>query len=245
MRILTIDIETIPNKVWSWELYKAFIGPEQVIEPGRVICFSAKWLDDDVTMFSSEYRAERSLMVAKAWKLLGEADAVIHYNGTTFDVPKLNREFELYHLGPPPPYKQIDLLQTARKVFSLSSNKLGYVVKEFGVGEKVANEGWPLWQACIDGDADAWERMERYNRGDVIATEALYRRWLPWIPSVPSFGAFTGTDVCPACGSTELVRQGYAMTRTGRYQRYQCPQCGKWSRATRRESGTKITEVAA
>lgn len=244
MRQLVIDIETVPHVAYTWDLWRANIPAAQIIEPSHVICFAAKWVGEPGIFFKSEFHDGREVMVKTAWELLNEADSAIHYNGESFDIPKLNREFQLASLGPPAPYKQVDLLKVARKQFSFASNKLDFVSKELGSGAKLTHEGWPLWAKCIAGDASAWARMRRYNKQDVRITERVYRRLLPWIPGLPSFGAFTGEDVCPACGSGSLVRQGHAFTRTGRYQRYQCADCGHWSRATRRDAGTQITEAA-
>ena len=44
-------------------------------------------------------------MIKGIHKLLDECDAVIHYNGSKFDIPTLNKEFLLHGLHPPAPYK--------------------------------------------------------------------------------------------------------------------------------------------
>ena len=35
---------------------------------------------------------------------------------------------------------------------------------------------------------------------------------------------------CPKCGSENLQRRGFATTTVGKYQRYQCKDCGGWLR---------------
>src|SRR6185312_9194312 len=110
-------------------------------------------------------------MIRRAWKLLNEADAVVHYNGKRFDVPRLQREFLKLDMAPPAPFAQIDLLATARRKFSFDSNKLERVADELGIGRKEEHEGFRLWIKCLDGDVNAWERMRRYNVKDVKLTE--------------------------------------------------------------------------
>jgi DNA polymerase elongation subunit (family B) len=244
MRILTIDIETTPNLAHAWRLWDENIGLEQLLEPTEILCWAAKWYGKSKVEFSSEFHDGREAMIQQAWDLLDDADVVLHYNGRRFDVPHLNREFLSLGFDPPAPFQQIDLLETVKRQFKFPSNRLAYVSKALGLGGKVSHEGHALWIGCMAGETAAWERMRRYNIGDVKLTEQLYDRLLPWIQRHPSHGAMSGKDVCPACGSDDLQHRGHSYTRIGSYQRYQCNACGKWSRATRRSSHTKITEVA-
>jgi hypothetical protein len=39
------------------------------------------------------------------------------------------------------------------------------------------------------------------------------------------------SDVCDRCTSVNLRSEGFAFTQTGKYQRYQCRDCGKWGRS--------------
>lgn len=45
MKIVSIDIETSPNIAYTFQLRKAYINPEQIIIPSKILCFAAKWLD--------------------------------------------------------------------------------------------------------------------------------------------------------------------------------------------------------
>jgi len=79
-------------------------------------------------------------MIQAAHDLLSEADAVIHYNGNSFDMPWLHTEFLLAGMPPPEPYKNIDLLLAVRKRFRFVSNKLDYVTQAVGLEGKVHHE---------------------------------------------------------------------------------------------------------
>ena len=74
--------------------------------------------------------------------------------------------------------------------------------------------------------------------------EQLYERLLPWIGGHPSYGALTGADVCTNCGSAHLQHRGYAITSTGRFRRVQCVDCGRWSRSSKAEARTGISQIA-
>jgi hypothetical protein len=232
MKLLLLDIETAPNVVHVWGLWKQNVGINQILDAGYVMCWSAKWLGEEEVYFDSVHRSGPKRMLRGIHKLLEEADAVIHYNGTKFDIPTLNKEFLVHGMLPPATYKQIDLLKTARTQFKFPSNKLDYVAKALGVRQKVKHAGHELWIRCLAGEAKAWEEMEEYNRGDVAVLEDVYFKLLPWIRNHPNVGLYNDVaDVCPHCGGVHLQRRGFAYTGAGKYQRYQCNGCGTWSRS--------------
>src|SRR6185312_2224255 len=101
-----------------------------------------KWLGDPNVEWKGRKPDGHRRMVKAVWKLLDECDAVIHYNGKRFDIPRIQREFLKSGLGPPAPFKQIDLLQTARRQFRFDSNKLEEVAKSLGIGQKQEHEGF-------------------------------------------------------------------------------------------------------
>lgn len=232
MKILLLDIETSPMTAYVWGIWDQNISPNHIIDSSEVLCWAAKWLGEDEIMFDSVHQSKPKAMLKKIYDLISEADAVVHYNGTKFDMPTLNKEFLLYGMDPPAPYKQIDLLKTMRSSFKFPSNKLDYVSQRLGLGKKVEHKGMELWTACLDGDNDAWETMEKYNKQDVVLLEQVYVRVLPWIKQHPNRNLFSDSPCCPTCGHTEVQKRGKAVTTTGSYQRYQCKACGSWSQST-------------
>lgn len=242
MRILAIDIETRPNLGYVWGLWDQNIGLPQLVESKEMMCWAAKWVGQPGVEFRSTHHDGQRQMIERAWELLDDADAVMHYNGRKFDVPHLNREFLRLGLTPPAPFKQIDLMRVVKKEFAFPSNKLAYVSKQLDLEGKVEHEGFDLWIKCMAGDDDAWDRMRKYNEQDVVLLEEAYAKLRPWISSHPSHGAMTGQDVCPNCGSHNLQSRGLAYLRTGSYPRFICGGCGKWSRGSKRVNGTGIVE---
>lgn len=239
-KILTLDIETAPMVVVSFGLFNQNIGINQIHEPGRVIAFGGKWMGSKKVIFRSEFHDGHEKMMKDIHALIDEADIVIHYNGTTFDMPWLNTEFWKLGLLPPSPVQQLDLLKTARKVFRLDSNKLQFFSQAAGLTGKLDHTGMQMWMDIMFGDAKAkakaWKIMKEYNIQDVVTTEELYHEILPWIPNHPHLGAFTsdGMDHCPNCSSTLLQKRGFRFTlQGGAYQQYQCQNCGKWCKNSR------------
>lgn len=201
---------------------------------GYTMCWAAKWLDNDEIMFDSVYHSRPKSMIKRIHTLLDEADAVVHYNGQKFDIPTLNKEFLLHGLPPPAPYKQIDLLRTARKQFRFPSNKLDYIAQTLGLGEKTQHKGHELWVECMAKLPEAWETMQEYNINDVILLEKVYYKLLPWIKGHANHSLHDSVGtVCPNCGGVHYQRRGIAFTIGGSYQRYKCNDCGTWFRNTK------------
>lgn len=233
MKILLLDIETSPNVAHVWGIWQQNVGINQLMESSYVLCWAAKWLGEDELIFDSVHVSKPKKMLQRIHDLISEADAVVHYNGTKFDMPTLNKEFLLHNMNPPAPYKQIDLLRQVRSQFRFPSNKLDYVAKRLDLGKKTSHEGHELWVKCMNKDKDAWFRMEEYNKQDVVLLEKLYIRLLPWIKSHPNHNHQSTGHVCPTCGGTHLQKRGVAVTATSTYQRFQCRGCGSWSQGTK------------
>lgn len=245
-RILTIDIESKPLTVYTWGLFNQNIGINQIKENGGMICVAYKWLGEATTGFLSDFHDGHEKMVREVHKLLSEADIVITYNGDRYDFKRLNNEFLELRMGPPKPYKSIDLIKTNRAQFDLPSRKLDYLAQFVGEGEKNKHSGMDLWVRCFEqNDPDAWEEMREYNLQDVKLTERLYTRLLPWLKHVPHAAMFAGGGtLCPYCGSKALVRDGEYHTLNQTYALYCCDTCEGWSRGTQRLADSVKTREA-
>ena len=174
-------------------------------------------------------------MLREIFKLLEEADAVVTYNGKSFDLKILNKEFALQGWPRPSPYKNIDMLQVVRSQFRFTSNKLGYIGPMFGLGSKSKHQGHELWLNCMNPKSteyeESWKVMEEYNVQDVALLEALYEKLKGWVPNHPSYSALQNEHVCPNCGGKHLQKRGTSITTTLSYRRWQCMGCGSWSRS--------------
>jgi len=238
-RILTIDIETSPMQVWCWQLTgNDFIPPDRIIEPGRVLCFAAKWYGGKSVMFHAEWQEPGPVGMARAaWELLDQADIVVGYNHRRFDLKWLNTLFLREQWGPPSPFDTIDLLPTMRQTFRFPSNSLDHVSRTLEIGHKVEHEGFKLWKLVMAGDRAAQRRMRHYNIHDVELTEQVYDEVRPFIKSHPNVNLHRKERVsaCDKCGSDDLERRGYRRLQTGAYALFRCRTCGGWSRATHAE----------
>lgn len=233
-RILLLDIETAPNKAYFWGgTWKVNINPDWIEANGHVLCWTAKWLGEDEAVFHRLKDGKHKSLLGPMHKLLHEAHAVVHYNGQSFDIPTLNKEFLTHGFTPPSPYKQIDLLLTMREGFRFPSNKLDYICKTLDLGEKMRHEGAQLWMDCMDDKTEAWAKMEAYNRRDVDLLEKLYRKLLPWIKRHPNRAALSGMEVCVYCASPNIKQDKTYTANQLTYKRFTCGDCGGWFRGTK------------
>lgn len=239
-RVLVIDIETAPIFGAVWGLFNNFLSLEQVKEDWFILSYSAKWVGEDEVV----YRDQRNVhpmdndleMLKDVWKLLDEADIVVAHNGRRFDTKKINARFILNGLTPPSPYRVSDTLETAKRNFAFTSNKLAYLTDKLCDTKKRSHSKFPgylLWQQCLIGNAEAWEEMELYNRDDVLSLEELYLIMLPWDDKAPNHGNFVDSEdpVCPKCGGKHLELQAKPYrTNVGQYELFLCHSCKGWSR---------------
>jgi DNA polymerase elongation subunit (family B) len=251
-KILFLDIETQSHLVRAWGLFNQNISINQIQKPGRTLCAAWKWSDNKKVDFASEWDAEEDCglsyveFLKELHTVLSEADIVVTYNGKRFDIPTLYKEFVQHDLSPPAPFHHIDLYQTVKRQFRWASNKLDFVCQQLGLGSKVHHRGMDLWNDVEKKCPKAQRLMEKYNRGDVILLEKLYKRLLPWVKSHPSIPLLSGDSslACPSCGSHHVQERGWRTTKTRRYKRLFCTSCGAWSSSSTADKDLK-TEVAS
>ena len=242
MRVLYFDIETAPSEAVVFGLRQRYINPNQIKQPGYTLCWAASWEGERGIMYAGLDTHSEHSMVGALWELLNEADAVVHYNGTKFDMPTMNREFLRHGLPPVSHCHEIDLLKTVRKRFRFESNKLDYVCRMLGLGAKEQHKGLVLWTECMAGKAKAWRKMQAYNKQDVRLLPKLYKKLLPWITGHPNVGLYKESKmpVCAHCGSTNLdVHEKPFTTKTLKYQSYTCNSCSTPLRSNKSVGSTQ------
>jgi predicted RNA-binding Zn-ribbon protein involved in translation (DUF1610 family) len=234
--IVTLDIETFPNLVYTWGLWKQTVGVNQIVRDWSLASICWKWLGDRKTQYidASEDPADDTAIAQAAWEVLDQADIVIGQNSKHFDIRKLNARFIELGYTPPSPFKQIDTKVEASKVAMFTSNRLEWLSAHLTDAPKDKHKAFPgfdLWSECLKGNPKAWAAMRKYNPKDVIATEKLYLRLRPWMAQHPNVAIYTpdGKTHCPKCGSTKVEHRGSYHTQVTTRARYHCNNCGGWS----------------
>lgn len=234
--IVTLDIETFPNLVYTWGLFKQMVGVNQIVRDWSIASICWKWMGERKTSYldcEADPRDDYALL-EQTWHVLDRADIVIGQNSKHFDIRKLNARFIEAGFGPPSPYKQIDTKVEAAKVAMFTSNRLEWLAAHLTDVPKDKHKEFPgfdLWSECLKGNPRAWAAMRKYNPRDVVATEKVYLKLRPWIVSHPNVAIYQpdGKVRCPKCGSHHVESRGLYHTQVTTRQRYHCTKCGGWS----------------
>lgn len=258
--VVTLDIERVPGHfatTWRgmtvegdfWDLSETRrtmqrrLDPDDVTEWPRTICVAWKWKDERRIEFASEWGDGREGMLRRVWDVYHRAALVQGHNVNAFDTKNLKGEWAMLGLTPPSPWKVYDTLTVARKELRLESNKLDSLCKRFGLSAKTDKYDVATARAAVAGDTKAQRKIERYNKGDIRASEALADWLRPWHRAHPIVGAPSGDErVCTRCGSTDLTLDATRYRAVVMdYGLYLCETCGSWMRAghVARVTGTR------
>jgi RNase_H superfamily len=237
-KVLVFDIETAPIKAYVWGLKDQNIGLNQIIQDWSVLAWAAKWLGEDYVWYADVSKQtdlyDDKRILQRLWHLLDEADIVITQYGSGFDSPRLNARFIMHGMKPPSPYKHLDTYRIVKRVAGFTSNKLEYLTDKLCTKYKKLSHkeftGMSLWVQCLKGNTKAWSVMKKYNIHDVLSTEELYMKLRAWTPAaMPSvYPNMDDRTACPVCGSHHTRKKGLEMTLRGKYQKWNCNDCGKW-----------------
>lgn len=234
MKILHLDIERSPVLATIWALFDLRVGIDQLLGDSEILCCAMSWEGDDHVTFVSKWKHGRKGMLKRIHKALAEADAVVTYNGDRFDLKVLNMEFASVGLGPPAPFKSVDLLKTVKKRFKMTSYKLDYVLRYFKLGAKKQHRGHQLWLDVMNKKVAAYQEMEEYNLRDVTEMKKLFTFLKGWgIVGLPNYAAFHREEVCPECGGNHYQKRGTKLVNMLRYPQFQCNDCGHWFRSNK------------
>lgn len=246
VKILLLDIETIPDLVWVWSLYDD--NAIEVKEHWKIISFAASWYGSRKVLCKAlpDYSNDEEALCQDIWNLLDDADIVVAHNGDRFDIRRINARLIDHGFDPPSPYKTVDTKKEISRVAAFSSNRLDWLAKQLHLGRKVEHNGWPLWRGCIEGDKKAWALMKKYNAHDITIMRNLYERLSPWMRQ-PNVGLYKSGLRCtsPTCGSKNIQQRGYYYARTRIYKKYVCKDCGKWSRSVHADTSRNASMTEA
>lgn len=243
-RIVLFDLETLPDvneviKVWPslsdypGKTLKATItsiicAGYKVFGSGRKTKVLNAW---DYAEWKKDVNDDRKLVKAIRDVLVG-ADAVVTHNGKKFDWKYLQTRIIKHGLDPLPRIAHIDTCELAKRHMYSFNNRLGYLGEQFVSDRKLDNGGWNLWVDVFNRCPKAQKKMSLYCKQDVDLLEKLFLKLRPFALNLPNQAITSGNDhTCPTCGSYNVIKQGTRLTKTKEYHRYQCNECGSWSRS--------------
>jgi DNA polymerase elongation subunit (family B) len=223
--------------IWDYPAYKKPLKPHKATLAGLL-----EALDERITACSKE--------VLKEWsRLVADANIIMGHNSDSFDYKHMFGRLAQYGLPPVPRPQMIDTKKAAKQIGNYQSNKLDDLGELFGTGRKLPHSDYPnaidLWWDCINDVKKAKKHMVAYNEIDVIRTEALYLRLMPYMNNHPNRANITERpDVCPKCESDgPFQSSGWRLTKTAKYRRFQCMNCGTYTSSRTKTEGKGPTYV--
>lgn len=188
-------------------------------------------------------------VIRKVHNVLQDVDLIIGHNSDSFDIKKLNYKFIKYGLDPIDFPATVDTLKAARKYAKASSNSLFYLAKEFGVEMKIQLAPGTM-HAADAGCEKSLKKLVKYNKGDIKSGAELYFKLMPYIKNHPNIAKIMGEKVdldaptCQNCGSSNVFKNGTRTTKTAKYHRYACKDCGSYTKGRNINQPTKAQRKA-
>lgn len=175
-------------------------------------------------------KAERRLLKDVSERLLA-ADVWLTHYGTFYDIPFINTRL-LYHHLPilPPNHAHIDTWKVSRNRLKLRNNRLKTISEFLGTEEEKNAIRPEQWIRALGGHRQSMAYIVEHCRRDVVVLEEAYQRLRPLVLDHPNRGLVDDRGGCTICGEGPLHKRGFHITRTRKYQRYQCRSCGAWSK---------------
>ena len=230
---LFFDIETSPNIGLFWEAgYKKNIDYSNIIKERAIICICYKWEDSkEVGFLTWDSKQCDKKMLQKFTEICNQADELIGHNGDKFDLAWIRTRCLFHRISMFPVYTTIDTLKLSRSKFKFNSNKLDYIAKYLGMGEKIKTE-FGLWKDIVlNKDKEAMSKMIKYCQQDVKLLEKVYKELSTHIFAKTHYGVIFGEDrgSCPECGSDDIIRMCNRVSVSGvKKIQFQCKTCHKF-----------------
>jgi len=219
-------------EILSWDLETSSLNADY----GIILCAGFKIVGKgkpevisiaDYPRYEKDCTDDKQLCKDISERLL-KADCWLTHYGTFFDIPFLNTRL-LYHGLPPvpPTHAHIDTWRTSRNRLKLRNNRLVTIQEFFETDTAKDSVKGPIWIKAISGDKKALQYVINHCRKDVLALEEVYNKLRPLIIQHPR----REHGDCKVCGSSKLQSRGFHWTEGNKYRRFQCMDCGRWSRS--------------
>lgn len=217
-----------------------YLPHDNIVIERHLYCIGYKWVGEkkihSISILDDPKRFKKNIhddfyVLDEFRKIVEQADAVVYHHGDKFDLPMINGRLIKNGLPPMPKVPSFDTKKIASQNFRFNSNRLDYLAKFLGYKGKMANPS-DLWIKAFQGDVDALKHMEKYCRQDIDINEFIYEKLMPFVKNQKvNANMFLEGARCPNvnCAKTNLQWRGYNRTRTTKYRRFVCLDCGAWS----------------
>lgn len=220
IKILFLDIETLPSIMVSYSRKTSYISPKQIIQHGMMASFQYAYGRGEVINMnlrdmgcipdSGVIRPDHALPLVEFMRnLVEDADIVIGHNGKRFDIGKLYSYLIKHECAPMHQPDVFDTLQAARRIGMHESNTLDDLAHYYGIRRKLAGGmSYDVGIKALCGDAETWQKIIDYGDNDVDMLRELYLKIRPHSignlhPNMNLFFEDHKTR-CVVCGSSNV-----------------------------------------
>ncbi len=210
---------------------------------GKILCIGYKWVGKPrvycPTILDYEQPHGRKLsdeqLVDDFVEVYKEADYTVAHYGQRYDLPMINSKLVKYNKKPLPPTPLIDTWKFARYQMKMHSNRLAAISEYLGTESQKTEISYDDWLDAAAGDPKSIREVVDHCKKDVLTLEEVFLKIKAFIPDLPATNLLASgrPDVCTNCGQDSLQQNGWRTTRTRRYPRFVCTNCGKWHKGTK------------
>lgn len=242
-RVLIFDIETSHDILASYGLREQYHSAESILQDWYIICAKWKWhgskkiyaasVLDDMKRFKKNC-ADDFVVIKAIHELMSEVDVVVGHNIHRFDWKMFYTRVMFHRLKPLKMPLFICTLKETKKISRHSAHSLKHLARYYGLKPKPEHSrGMGL--KILKGEIAATKECVDYCGGDIETTEEYYDFIRPYMMSHPNHNLWRGDGVecCPKCGSTDIQKRGFRTTINGKFQSYQCTDCGSWMQGSK------------
>lgn len=252
VKILYLDLEYTFALSGHYDNWGVNIAQDAKVRESHLLSYSYAWNNGEVkgeilkaediqkdvlrSILNNDPKTELDFdMTLKLWHLLDQCDIVVAHNGRGYDIKQLNSLFLKYGLCLPSPYKVVDTLAIAKKMFKLPFKNLKYLAEFLGVTQKIETGGAKFWKlAAIGYSEEIMNEVLEYNKGDIETLREVYMKLRMYNNDGVNVAAFSSCDEvrCPSCGDSDLSKLNKQATTTRhQYDVYRCNHCQALSRS--------------
>jgi hypothetical protein len=226
-KILIYDLEVSPCIFWGWGTGTQYVGAQNLMEHGKIICISYSFMDEDKlhSLHWDNKQCDRK-MIEQFVKIAETADFIVGHNGDNFDKKWINARAAYHELPTLHGVRTEDTYKMIKREFKLPSYKLSFVCPYFGLNQKLSTDS-SLWQdVTFKKDKLALKDMVTYCENDVAILKQLYQRIFKYVKHKYNYSVSTNDpNCCPRCGSVEIRKRGFTYTATSKFQMHECMSC--------------------
>jgi uncharacterized protein YprB with RNaseH-like and TPR domain/DNA-directed RNA polymerase subunit RPC12/RpoP len=165
-------------------------------------------------------------------EIISEADVLVGHYSKRFDHRFIQSRC-LYHklpVIPNPPH--VDTWHIAKYQMAIGSNSMKNIAKFLKCDNQKDSLPIHIWRRANAYDEECIEMIAEYCLQDVRTQYSMTQRLMPLANAIPNMNLLVNSTkyLCSGCGSDNVQKRGFHFTKINKYQRFQCMNCGKWSR---------------